>query len=560
MNTSTSPPSIQQRQQQHQHRSQSQSQLNGNIYENGFAPIPSLSSVSPPSSSIKQARVDSSNRFGYDGAFHPHPPYSSAPDSSSSSGSGSGSLPLHRRVKVDGLSGRFLRAIVSALAGMNHGSAHLLIDLSHVAPSGQFDPKGLAAMMTAIGKLFGLSCDMVVCHADTTTADFSCAPQPQLSHQHQHQQTHTRSSGGSFSVPNGSIGFNRHGTPAPSPEFGPAMSNAFRSNLPPPTLPIPLPPPAVPATAGRSSSVRSSDDELGIEIGGGNGGSSSSNSSSSNSSSRASENDGQLNVDDDLSRSDRCLIPSPPPLSSHIHAPRRQPSHEHTDAILEAPYRDTHRPEASTLLPYDYTTNHHHPSAFTYHSHPTAPSHLTLRDTFSPASPSPDFLGSQSRGPIFANIFIAHHLHNASKEVQDVLLQALKLKQISIDGLPINLPAIHLCIATHSQTVRHPRSGLSHRLMDEFVMDIMADSVFFQAFERFLILAPQMPPSLAPHLPIPWQSIRQHVNEDESSAGIYMSPQMLQYVRDISTALRQHGRVAFGPTPQGVQTFIHAAK
>ena len=68
------------------------------------------------------------------------------------------------------------------------------------------------------------------------------------------------------------------------------------------------------------------------------------------------------------------------------------------------------------------------------------------------------------------------------------------------------------------------------------------------------------PPSSPSLLPIPWESIRQLVNEDESSSGIFVAPQMAQYARDIAAALRQHGRVAFGPSPQAMQAFMHAAK
>ena len=88
------------------------------------------------------------------------------------------------------------------------------------------------------------------------------------------------------------------------------------------------------------------------------------------------------------------------------------------------------------------------------------------------------------------------------------------------------------------------------------MLDILADGDFFHSLER-LMCAPLPSPSL---LPIPWESIRQLVNEDESSSGIYVSPQMAQYARDIAAALRQHGRVAFGPSPQAMQAFMHAAK
>lgn len=88
------------------------------------------------------------------------------------------------------------------------------------------------------------------------------------------------------------------------------------------------------------------------------------------------------------------------------------------------------------------------------------------------------------------------------------------------------------------------------------MLDILADGDFFHSLER-LMCAPLSSPSL---LPIPWESIRQLVNEDESSSGIFVAPQMAQYARDIAAALRQHGRVAFGPSPQAMQAFMHAAK
>ena len=82
-------------------------------------------------------------------------------------------IPLHRRIKIDGLSGRFLRAVVSALAGTMAGSAHILIDVSATPVSSQLDATALAAFLESISMLFGLSCDLLVCHAQTTARDFS---------------------------------------------------------------------------------------------------------------------------------------------------------------------------------------------------------------------------------------------------------------------------------------------------------------------------------------------------------------------------------------------------
>jgi hypothetical protein len=97
-------------------------------------------------------------------------------------------------------------------------------------------------------------------------------------------------------------------------------------------------------------------------------------------------------------------------------------------------------------------------------------------------------------------------------------------------------------------------------LLDEFVLDIQADANFFASISSFLCAPPLPPPTLQALVPLPWAAVRQLVNADESSRGIFLSDKMGQYARDIAIALRQHGRVALGPSPQAMAALIHAAK
>lgn len=447
--------------------------------------------------------------------------------------------PLHRRVKMDGISGRFLRAVVVALSGTTAGSAHLLIDVSHTPVSSQLDARALAAFSEAVGNIFGLSADILVCHAQTTIADLAC--------------------GDRVRPAQAAVGGPPNASPAPSPQL---------NSQPHPTTnmqPIAAQPTFDDGRLEQADVVNDDDDDVWRPGSVGDGDDPASSSFDARESGSALQPSSEQPLDSFDPDPDQPTIPQPPPLPTHVHAPRRQPSNDHPTAGIEAAnrFRDGRDNISAHLHSLD-----HCPDGGRF-----ASSHILSRHfsggfpDSSPMSPSdfPTIGGSYARGPIFSNIFIAHHIHNASREVQDVLLQALKLKQMSVDGMPVNLPAIHLCIATHSSTVRHPNARLSTRLADEFVVDLHADANFFQTFERFIHesyspLSMYRPSPPAAHLPIPWQSIRQVVNEDEISAGIHMSMQIGQYIRDIAIALRQHGRVAFGPSPQGVQAFIHAAK
>lgn len=557
-------------------------------------------------------------------------------------GSGQGGqgqqLPLHRRVQIPGLSGRFLRGVVTALAGATPGAQHVLLDVSWTPTSAQLEARRLAHFMAAIGALFGLSCDLLVCHAGTNSTDFShgapAAPvePPQNSGKINMARVPSVSAAALKSnrplyerTDSGASSFEQQlragGGVRASPELGPT-SQFLRSH-----------PPAA-GTFGinvaNATGASGAEDEL-------------AQSPLSLSDINSGSGSGRLSEYED-GRS-QAAVPSPPAMAArsaagaaavasvaahaHYHAQRRHgQSHGHAQQPIDDPASN---PDVAAAAGHfggqvdpDYYLlqqqqqqqgqmlnssssplhmHHHHASHAQggtdqefddyFYSSPLTPSassggdggHGAMRgfggrNSFGGGGGganrnsnggSSSGVPHYTRGPIFSNIFIAHHLHNAPSEVQDVLLQALKLKQISVDGLPVNLPAIHLCIATHSQSVvGSSNAGLSSRLLDEFALDIVADPHFFHSLERFLSLPPptfglDSGPQLQsqpqqPLLPIPWASIKQLVNRDESSSGIYLSTAMAAYARDVAIALRQHGRVAFGPTPQGMNAFIHAAK
>jgi hypothetical protein len=311
------------------------------------------------------------------------------------------SPPLHRRVHLDGLSGRFLRGVVSALSGASSGSQHLLLDVTWTPVAEQLDARRLAHLMAATGAIFGLSCDLLVCHAQTTAAHFSLgAPSQKPLSPVQLKRSvlppFDRNPSTSSTLLSG------------SPELGPT-SDFMRQH-----------PPAAGSQMGQNAMEAAT--SLSIDA-------------SSPMSIQVDSADGDW--DDPRPNMN---IPSPPPLAAPSMAPRRE-SYDRYGAGTYASMPSGPQTTTSGFTPLGYDDD-----GQTWSNGSATGDYATDGDASAfPMSPSPDAGGVQpsSRGPIFSNIFIAHHLHNAPRDVQDVLLQALKLKQISVDGLPVNLPAVH---------------------------------------------------------------------------------------------------------------------
>ena len=140
-------------------------------------------------------------------------------------------------------------------------------------------------------------------------------------------------------------------------------------------------------------------------------------------------------------------------------------------------------------------------------------------------------------GPLLAPVCVLHNLHLAPAAVQSVLVQAMRLKQVTVDGILVNLPRTHLVVATH-----HSGSGASSPLprqaLEPFLYDVMADSGFHSLLRSFLFAS-----SLPSFTPVDWQSLL------PSLLSVTCSHLIHQYILDLVVTLRQHARLALGPSP-----------
>ena len=174
---------------------------------------------------------------------------------------------------------------------------------------------------------------------------------------------------------------------------------------------------------------------------------------------------------------------------------------------------------------------------------------VSSSSTSSPASPN---------GPLFCPLVVLHNLHLAPHTLHSTLISAGRLGSVTIDGSVIRLPRLSLLVATHSQ---HLGGGLwcggsgfsARQLLELFMYDVMAEATFPSQLRAYLAQQPPLPPSLSSRAALDYGALL------PSLQAVTCSHLMRQYVHDLIATLRQHVRVAFGPSPATAHSLLCAA-
>ena len=174
---------------------------------------------------------------------------------------------------------------------------------------------------------------------------------------------------------------------------------------------------------------------------------------------------------------------------------------------------------------------------------------VSSSSTSSPASPT---------GPLFCPLVVLHNLHLAPHSLHSTLISAGRLGAVTIEGSVVRLPRPSLLVATHSQ---HTGGGLwcggsgfsARQLMELFMYDVMAESTFPSQLRAYLAQQPPMPPILSSRASLDYSVLLPPLQ------SVTCSHLIRQYVHDLIATLRQHVRVAFGPSPSTAHSLLCAA-
>ena len=153
------------------------------------------------------------------------------------------------------------------------------------------------------------------------------------------------------------------------------------------------------------------------------------------------------------------------------------------------------------------------------------------------------------KGPIFANILLADEINRASPKTQSALLEAMQENQVTLEGEPQALPHPFIVIATQNPIEYEGTFPLPEAQLDRFLIKLSIgyplpseeNEILKRRIERKkddIKLKPVINPEIL-------------LEMREIVENIFVSPEVRNYMVDITSKTRKHPNIAVGVSPRG---------
>lgn len=155
-------------------------------------------------------------------------------------------------------------------------------------------------------------------------------------------------------------------------------------------------------------------------------------------------------------------------------------------------------------------------------------------------------------GPVFTNVLLMDEINRASPKTQSALLEAMEEKQVTIEGKSYGLDAPFLVIATQNPIEQEGTYALPEAQLDRFLFKLnVAYPSKEEEFEILKIKKNKMSPIFTKEDIISFRAAVDYV---------YVSDDILNYVVNIISELRNNSEVSWGPSPRATVSLLDVAK
>ena len=160
-------------------------------------------------------------------------------------------------------------------------------------------------------------------------------------------------------------------------------------------------------------------------------------------------------------------------------------------------------------------------------------------------------------GPIVANIVLADEINRATPRTQSALLEAMEERQVTIEGVTLQLPSPFLVIATQNPIELEGTFPLPEAQLDRFFMRIRLGYPSEDDEERILLRFEQ-------HSPLedlePVVDANELVKLNRLVSQVYCEPSVRRYIVQLVQATRRHTAYELGSSPRGSLGLFRGAR
>lgn len=160
-------------------------------------------------------------------------------------------------------------------------------------------------------------------------------------------------------------------------------------------------------------------------------------------------------------------------------------------------------------------------------------------------------------GPVFAQVVLADEINRAGPKTQSALLEAMEERRVTVDGIPHELPAPFLVIATQNPVHHAGTHALPESQLDRFLLTLGLGYPSSQAEVRLLMGENPRDrlPGLAPVL-LPGDLLRIFA----AVRRIHISEALATYIHRIAAATRDGKTFEEGLSPRSLIGLVQASK
>ncbi|MEM9293363.1 MAG: MoxR family ATPase [Acidobacteriota bacterium] len=167
------------------------------------------------------------------------------------------------------------------------------------------------------------------------------------------------------------------------------------------------------------------------------------------------------------------------------------------------------------------------------------------------------------KGPIFTQVLMADEINRTPPKTQSALLEAMQERQVSIDGDTLLLDPSFFVVATQNPLEFEGVYPLPEAQLDRFLLRISLDLPQREAERE--IYARAVTGRLTgwsggPQLPSPVISPQDAAALRLGSTRIHVESSILDYLVELSSAVRDSRHVDLGPSPRGALALLETAR
>ena len=160
-------------------------------------------------------------------------------------------------------------------------------------------------------------------------------------------------------------------------------------------------------------------------------------------------------------------------------------------------------------------------------------------------------------GPVMSNILLADEINRTIPRTQSSLLESMQEKQVTVDGVTMDLPTPFFVMATQNPIELEGTFPLPEAQLDRFLMKIKLDypthKEEIKILERFQKKDPlqNITPVTSPEEILSLQKERQK---------IYIAKQISHYIVSLTNATRNYPKILYGASPRASLHLMKAAQ